>query len=203
MSRARVERRGAGLILRVPELVYSRSMALPKLFQGLDDDDWNRIRAEARSVEVGDEQPISTSVGYIDIGRLQGGLLYVGAMFFDADGGGGLSYRKVMQPQWPKAGRRPGDEAPPVRGPVTVAEAKGAVESFLSHWGLGPYNVTMGKPPNIVRVTNPRDGGDVTYLHTAIHRQGGWTPNRRLHMRADYAPTGNALLVKVTRDGMA
>lgn len=74
--------------------------ALPSLFAPLTARDWEHVREVSRGHAPGDEEAIMTSIGYIDVGKLEGGLAYVGGMSFDANGGGGLAYRKVMQPAW-------------------------------------------------------------------------------------------------------
>lgn len=78
------------------------SGSLPALFQQLTAHDWARVREAVKAVSKGDVEAYMTSVGYIDIGRTDGGAVYVGGMSFDASGAGGLSYRKVYQMQWPK-----------------------------------------------------------------------------------------------------
>ncbi len=73
---------------------------IPALFQRLTPRDWEQVRSTSAAQEKGDEEPVMTSVGYIDVGKLDGGLAYVGGMSFDASGSGGLEYRKVMQNAW-------------------------------------------------------------------------------------------------------
>lgn len=75
---------------------------LPQLFQGLKARDWSSIREAVASMGKGDVEAVALSIGYLDVGRTDGGAPYVGAMSFDAGGGGGLSYRKVYQMDWPK-----------------------------------------------------------------------------------------------------
>lgn len=91
----------SGMVEKKPAASSSSSASkLPALFQNLTPRDWGHIRATAATQRAGDEEAVMTSVGYLDVGKLRGGLAYIGAMTFDANGGGGLSYRKVMQPQW-------------------------------------------------------------------------------------------------------
>lgn len=76
--------------------------ALPQLFQRLTARDWQTVREAVNGVASGDAEAVMVSAGYIDVGRSPGGAPYVGANTFDAKGGGGLSYRKVYQMNWPK-----------------------------------------------------------------------------------------------------
>lgn len=85
---------------KVQTMTGSKATKLPALFQNLSARDWASVRAAAAQLGAGDEEAVALSVGYVDVGKLDGGLAYVGGMSFDAQGGGGLSYRKVMQPHW-------------------------------------------------------------------------------------------------------
>jgi len=83
-----------------PKVQTMKGSKLPALFQGLTPHDWASVRSAASQMGAGDVEAVALSVGYVDVGKLDGGLAYVGGMSFDAAGGGGLAYRKVMQPQW-------------------------------------------------------------------------------------------------------
>jgi hypothetical protein len=87
----------------IPARSSSAATALPALFQGLTARDWLKVREAVAVLGKGDEEALATSVGYVDVGRTDGGAVYVGGNSFDARGGGGLSYRKVYQMQWPRA----------------------------------------------------------------------------------------------------
>lgn len=73
---------------------------LPQLFSRLTREDWARVKAHADGLQRGDEEAFATSVGYVDVGRTSGGLVYVGAVSGDAQGND-LRYRQAYRMTWP------------------------------------------------------------------------------------------------------
>lgn len=92
------------------------AQSLPQLFQWLTPDDWSRVRRAAEALERDDVESVALSVGYIDVGKSPGGQPFVGGMSMDANGGGGLSYRKVPVMLWPKFMLGSGSKVPPSWG---------------------------------------------------------------------------------------
>lgn len=77
---------------------------LPDLFTRLTAADWARVRESAAGLRPGEEEALMVSVGYIDVGKLPGGLAFVAAnSMLD---GRDQAYRKVMQPGWGGAAPR-------------------------------------------------------------------------------------------------
>lgn len=85
---------------RTPEAKRRDGAPLPQLFQGLTERDWRQVRAVSGSQSPGEEEAVSTSIGYLDVGKEHSGRAYVGGMSFDANGGGGLQYRSVFASSW-------------------------------------------------------------------------------------------------------
>lgn len=87
-------------------MLEGMAQPLPQLFARLTEDDWNRLRAHVAGLGKGEEEAAATSVGYVDVGRTDGGAVYVAGNSFGPGGAGAPEYRKLYQMQWPTARAR-------------------------------------------------------------------------------------------------